>query len=258
MDANANGLPVTPRWGYAVEINALWFNALVFASELATLLGDDTFRLPVDTGKLAHAYRDQFWLGDSGYLADVVNEEGKDSSMRPNQIFAVSLPFSPLTRAMQDAVVDKIARELLTPYGLRTLASGDSRYRGRYTGAMVERDSAYHQGTVWPWLLGAFIEAYLRIHRNSRPALDSVRIWLRNWSVHLTEAGLGTISEVFDGDAPHRPNGCIAQAWSVGELLRAMHLFGAADKKNRWWSTRKRPTSPCRRKAGHGAGPVCG
>ena len=250
MDANANGLPVTPRWGYAVEINALWFNALVFAGELATLLRDDTFRLPIDTGTLAHAYRDLFWLRDSGYLADVVNEEGKDVSVRPNQIFAVSLPFSPLTRTMQEAVVDRIARELLTPYGLRTLGPEDSRYCGRYTGTMAERDSAYHQGTVWPWLMGAFVEAYLRVHHNSRPALDSVRIWLRNWSVHLADAGVGTISEILDGDAPHRPNGCIAQAWSVGEVLRAMHLYGAADKKNRWWSVRKRPPSSSRRKVG--------
>ncbi len=231
MDASVNGLPVTPRWGYAVEINALWFNALLFCDELAKIFRDRTFRLPVAVTPLTRAFRRMFWLPDAGHLADVVNETGTDRALRPNQIFAVSLPFSPLTHAMQEAVVAAVARELRTPFGLRTLAPSDPHYRATYSGDVLVRDFAYHQGTVWPWLLGAFVESHLKIHRHSVTARDEVRQWLAPWREHLADAGVGTISEVGDGDAPHRPNGCIAQAWSVAEILRAHHLLWEADRK---------------------------
>jgi glycogen debranching enzyme len=160
------------------------------------------------------SFRAQFWNPDAGCLYDVVREEERDGSVRPNQVLAVSLPSTMLSRAHAAAVVDVIERVLLTPYGLRTLAPTDPHYRGRYDGDASHRDAAYHQGTVWPWLIGPFVTAYCRTH----PGPEG---WLKPLRDHLWEAGLGQISEVFDGDPPHRPGGCIAQAWSVAALLRA-------------------------------------
>jgi len=149
-----------------------------------------------------------------------------DTAVRPNQIFAVSLPYSPLEPSEWPGVVEKVRNLLLTPCGLRTLSPEDPDYRGRYDGVMAERDGVYHQGTVWPWLWGHFGEAYLKVHKNSKKAktylLNQVRSFLTS---HLNQAGLGCISEVFDGDAPHRPGGCIAQAWSTAELIRLMTLL---------------------------------
>jgi glycogen debranching enzyme len=142
--------------------------------------------------------------------------------MRPNQILAVSLTHSMLDATRAKAVVDAVERELFTPYGLRSLSPLDPRYRGRYAGSPMERDSAYHQGPVWAWLLGPFVDAYFKVNGRSRRTRQQVREWLATFSNHLKEAGLGQISEIFDGDAPHHPRGCFAQAWSVGEILRAV------------------------------------
>jgi glycogen debranching enzyme len=154
-------------------------------------------------------------------LYDVVDGPRKDGSLRPNQIFAVSLPHSPLSDEQQRAVVEAVRRELLTPYGLRTLARNEPGYIGRYTGPPMSRDRAYHNGTVWPWPLGAFLEAYLKINRHSLESMEQARKWLAPLIDHLNhQACIGSVSEVFDGDEPHRPGGCFAQAWSVAEVLR--------------------------------------
>src|SRR5262249_27966336 len=154
----------------------------------------------------------------AGCLYDVTNGAPPDSSIRPNQIFAVSLPNSMLSPERAKAVVEKVQEHLLTPYGLRSLAPGDPQYRGRYTDSPVERDGAYHQGTVWPWLRGPFIPAYIKVNGGSEAARRQAAECLASLKDHLADDGLEHISEIFDGDAPQRPVGCIAQAWSVAEV----------------------------------------
>jgi glycogen debranching enzyme len=161
------------------------------------------------------------WNDKGGYLYDVVNTGVPDASIRPNQIFAVSLPYTMLRPERAKLVVDVVQQHLLTPYGLRTLAPNDPQYRGRYTGDPHSRDGAYHQGTVWPWLMGPFITAFIKVNGGSQAARQQAETWLSPLKDHLADAGLGHISEIFDGDYPHRPVGCIAQAWSVAEILRA-------------------------------------
>jgi glycogen debranching enzyme len=167
------------------------------------------------------SFNQQFWNEEAGCLYDVIDDGGRDASIRPNQILAVSLLHTMMARDRANRVVDRIQQDLLTPYGLRTLAPGDAQYRGRYTGGPAERDAAYHQGTVWPWLMGPFITAFVKVHGGSEAARRQAAEWLAPLKQHLSEAGLGHISEIFEGDAPHRPCGCIAQAWSVAEVLRA-------------------------------------
>lgn len=226
MDAAVNGLPVTPRWGYMVEINALWYNAVCFTHDLALRYNDQEFALANLIPQIRRSFRETFWIDHGSYLGDVCRQGELDEAVRPNQIFAVSLPHSPLDPADWPGVVNKVERLLLTPCGLRTLAPGDPDYRGRYEGLMTERDGAYHQGTVWPWLWGHFGEAYLRVRHNSKKAKHvlqkHIRLFLKS---HLPQAGVGCVSEVFDGDPPHRPNGCIAQAWSTAELIRLLTLL---------------------------------
>jgi glycogen debranching enzyme len=161
-----------------------------------------------------------FWNENTGCLFDVTNGAPPDPSIRPNQIFAVSLPYCMLSAERAAAVVEKVREHLLTPFGLRSLAPSDPQYRGRYSGSPTERDSAYHQGTVWPWLLGPFITAYVKTNGYSDTSRRQAAEWLAPMNEHLRDAGLGHISEIFEGDAPHRPCGCIAQAWSVAEILR--------------------------------------
>ena len=167
------------------------------------------------------SFRDQFWNQDAGCLFDVVNGTDRDASIRPNQIFAVSLAHSMLEDDRAANVVKVVERELLTPVGLRSLSPRDPNYRPRYEGGVVSRDSAYHQGTVWPWLIGPFITAYVKVNGRTDTARKQAGEWLAGLRDHLQTAGLGQISEIADGDPPHRPAGCIAQAWSVAEALRA-------------------------------------
>jgi len=202
--------------GKPVEINALWHHALRFLEEI----GVEHEGPRAD--EVAREFAARFWNEDAGYLNDVVDgREGDDASLRPNQILAVSLPYPILDVERERRVVEVVKRELLTPYGLRTLSPGDVHYRGRYEGDQRERDGAYHQGTVWPWLLGPFITAYVRVSTDRHAAQEEARAWLGGLWQHLGEAGLGQISEIFDGDPPHQPRGCIAQAWSAAEILRA-------------------------------------
>jgi glycogen debranching enzyme len=221
-DAQGGDRVVTPREGKPVEIQALWHNALRVMSQLASLFGDLAASARyADLSERARArFLQVFWNDATGCLHDVVTENGADGAIRPNQIFAVSLPYPFLTGDQALHVIDVVEWELLTPYGLRTLSPRDPDYRGRYEGDPSARDGAYHQGTVWPWLLGPFLTAYVKVHGGTDEARRRADHFLDPLRAHLWEAGLGQISEVFDGDAPHRPGGCFAQAWSVAEILR--------------------------------------
>jgi predicted glycogen debranching enzyme len=222
MDAKVGDWVVTPRMGKPVEIQALWFNALRIVEELAKTFDDAPFqKLAGDLAdRAARSFNDQFWNQESGCLYDVVDGGQRDGAIRPNQAIAASLRHIMLPADKARQMLDVVERELLTPFGLRTLSPRDSRYRGRYEGNGQQRDGAYHQGTVWPWLIGPFITAYVKAHDASDAARQRARGWIEGFIPHLQVAGLGTVSEILDGDAPHHPRGCIAQAWSVAELLR--------------------------------------
>jgi glycogen debranching enzyme len=191
--------------------------------DIAGRLGDETARKRYNNmaALTKWSFNRLLWNEKGGYLYDVVNGGPPDASIRPNQIFAVSLPHSMLSPERAKQVVSIVEQHLLTPYGLRSLARDDPQYRGRYTGDGGRRDGAYHQGTVWGWLMGPFITAYIKVNAGSESARRQAEAWLGPLKDHLTDAGLGHISEIFDGDAPHRPVGCIAQAWSTAEVLRA-------------------------------------
>jgi predicted glycogen debranching enzyme len=223
MDAKVGDWVVTPRRGKPVEIQALWYNAICTMENIAMRLGDEATRKRYNSmaALTIRSFNRLLWNEKGGYLYDVVNGGPPDASIRPNQIFAVSLKHFMLSRERAKQVVNVVQEHLLTPYGLRSLAPSDPQYRGRYTGDRVSRDGAYHQGTVWPWLMGPFITAFMKVNGGSESARRQVEQWLTPLKNHLTDAGLGHISEIFDGDAPHRPVGCIAQAWSAAELLRS-------------------------------------
>ena len=223
MDAKVGDWVVTPRRGKPVEIQALWYNALCIMEDLASRFGDEAEqkRYRGMATVASWSFNRLFWNEKDACLYDVVNGGPPNPSIRPNQIFAVSLTHSMLSPERTRSVVTKVREHLLTPYGLRSLAPSDPQYRGRYTGGPAERDGAYHQGTVWPWLIGPFITAYVKVNEGSPEARSQAAEWLNPLQGHLSEGGLGHISEIFDGDPPHRPCGCIAQAWSVGEVLRA-------------------------------------
>ena len=229
MDATSYGEPVTPRYGFAVELNALWYNALVFCEALAKDF-NETLPWPDDlTKRLKAAFVATFWLEGPGYLADSLADGILNEAIRPNQIFAASLPFSPLSAPQRKRVVETVWKELFTPYGLRTLSPHDIAYRGRYEGDQPTRDACYHQGTVWPWLLGHYGEAVLRTSRNPAKAARELTQSLQPLlDYSLTGRGLINVPEIFDGDAPQRPNGCPAQAWSSAELIRLFTLCGRA------------------------------
>lgn len=223
MDAKIGNTAFTPRAGKPVEIQALWFNALCEMASWGRCFEDhNTAAICTEwSRKIAANFAPIFWNEAENCLYDCVDGDEKDGSIRPNQIFAVSLPHQLLSDAQNRAVVEVVQRELLTPVGLRSLSPRDSRYRARYEGDQWQRDSAYHQGTVWGWLLGPFLTAYLDVNQQSDEAKAQINQWLSPMIAHLGEAGLGSISEIFDGDAPHQPRGCFAQAWSVAETLRA-------------------------------------
>jgi predicted glycogen debranching enzyme len=220
MDAKVGSWVVTPRRGLAVEIQALWYNALLIGSELARVSGDSA--RATEWASLATqartAFLRSFWSDDLGYLADVVSAGTRDLSLRPNQLYAIGLPHAVVPRDKAIKVLEAVKHSLLTPVGLRTLSPSDPAYQGRYEGDQKSRDGAYHQGTVWPYLMGIYFDALIRVHGEvgKRETWD----WLRRFAQHLEQAGMGYVSEIFDGDPPHRPCGTIAQAWSVAELLR--------------------------------------
>jgi len=230
MDAKCDGVAFTPRYGKAVEVNALWYNSLCWLAKFYAERNVESakhYRSMAD--KAGAGFCQLFWNETAGHLNDCILPEGLvDASLRPNQIFAVSLPFSPLPPQQQKCVVDTVQKNLLTPYGLRTLNVCDSRYKGKYEGPQNQRDEAYHQGTVWPYLIGPFVEAYLKVNDFNRKSRDEAAGFIEPLMQHLTEDGcLGQVCEIFDGDTAHKPRGCIAQAWSVAELIRAYLLINS-------------------------------
>ncbi len=233
MDAKVGDWVVTPRKGKAVEINALWYNALMIMSFLAREMNlpGESARYDDLAGKAAKSFHDVFWYDEGQYLYDFIDGEIRNSSIRPNQIFAVSLPYPLLSKTQQRRVVEVVKEHLLTPRGLRSLSPKDNDYVVRYQGNPYERDRAYHQGTAWAWLTGPYISAYARAYAGEKDTIPYIKRLFLSWYEHLFESGLGTISEIFDGDSPHIPRGCISQAWSVGEILRAYfeHVHGAED-----------------------------
>jgi predicted glycogen debranching enzyme len=231
MNAQDGDRIVNPRVGKPVEINALWYNALSVMAHFATALerDEETIRWTEMATRVAQNFQARFWYNKGGYLYDVVDgPEGDDATLRPNQILAVSLPHSPLQdREKAKSVVDTVARHLQTSYGLRTLSPRDPRYVRRYGGNRSARENAYHQGTVWAWLIGPFVEAHLKVYGDKAKA----RSFLRPFADHLIDHGVGTISEIFDGDPPHTPRGCIASAWSVAQVLYGW--LACSDRKER-------------------------
>jgi len=226
MDAKIGTFEVTPRRGKTCEINALWYNALRTAAHLAEHLQKDpsTYELLAVSAK--HSFTDTFWNQDDMCLFDCVgvNDDNtiiKDPAIRPNQIFSVSLPYTVLPRKKEISIVRRVEKDLLTPMGLRTLSCDNVAYKGRYEGDPVSRDMAYHNGTVWPWLMGPYVSAYTKIHDHSHTSRDHASSLLRRFDEQLQDSGIGTICEICDGDYPYIPRGCISQAWSVAEILRA-------------------------------------
>ncbi len=218
MDAVNSDGPVTPRIGCPVEVNALWYNALCFYHELSL---EGEYQELAD--KVQVSFNSEFWDDEKGYLADYIHEGYKDWSIRPNMVIATSLPYSPLAESQMDGILEIVKSKLLTNRGLRSLAPDDPAYKGYYYGTQFTRDIAYHNGTVWVWLLGHFVDGYLRLHGESGKGLISKII--KGFDGVMTQYGVGTIAEIYDGDPPHRPKGAISQAWSIAELLRIMDII---------------------------------
>lgn len=222
MDAKIGDWVVTPRQGKPVEINTLWYNALKTMEILSNLFNDKYIDYKSKAEKCKQSFIQKFWNPEKNCLYDYINEAGvPDSKIRPNQIFVVSLPHTILDPEKEKLVVNTVEKELLTPYGLRTLSPDDPDYKGIYDGDQYQRDSAYHQGTVWPWLMGHFVRAYLKVYGKNEETLKRARELIQPLLNHLTnQACIGGISEIFDGNPPHLPRGCINQAFSVAEILR--------------------------------------
>jgi predicted glycogen debranching enzyme len=222
MDAKVGDWVVTPRRGKAVEINALWYNALRLLE--GWLRAEQSEQRAAEIAKHAdrayHSFNERFWYAEGGFLYDVIDGEGStpcDTACRPNQIFAISLPNPVLDKKHWKAVLQVVSDRLLTPVGLRSLAPGHADYKPKYWGDLRARDAAYHQGTVWCWLIGPFIDAWIRVHPEDR---EGARRFLQGFEDHLGEACMGSISEICDAESPFTPRGCVAQAWSVAEVLR--------------------------------------
>jgi predicted glycogen debranching enzyme len=229
MDAKVGDWVVTPRRGKAVEINALWYNALCLLAEWQRGAGraSDAARLEAAAARVRKSFNRRFWCEPAQHLFDVVDgENGDDSRCRPNQILAISLAHPVLARRRWRPVLEVVRDELLTPFGLRTLSPKDPQYQPKYDGDLRSRDAAYHQGTVWPWLLGPFIDAWRRTF-----PLDSgaTELFLAAFDGHLDDGCVGTIGEIFDAEAPYAARGCVAQAWSVAEVLRCA-VYAARDR----------------------------
>lgn len=227
MDVKLEGYIPTPRHGKAVEINALWLNALLMLAEIEEKLAHDIHAAVLSrklADRVATSFVKAFWFAEGGYLYDVIQGNFRDPSIRPNQILAVALPYSPLTSEQQQSVLNIVTQHLLTPYGLRTLSPQHEKFARRYTGTRWQRDAIRHQGTVWPWLIGPYADAFLRVHGDDKPQRKELLHHLQPLLKHLEEAGLGHVSEMFDADIPHYPAGCPARACSVAELFRIYDL----------------------------------
>jgi predicted glycogen debranching enzyme len=221
MDAKVDDWVVTPRRGKAVEINALWYNALRLMEKWLAEDGQEAHaqEIAATAARVHESFQRRFWFEQGGYLYDVVDgEDGRDDdACRPNQVMAISLDYPVLDQPRWQPVMDVVTRRLLTPLGLRSLAPGHPDYKAKYYGDLRSRDAAYHEGTVWAWLIGPYIDAYLKLNPGKA---SEARKFLLGFVPHLDEAGIGSISEIFDAEEPYTPRGCIAQAWSVAEVLR--------------------------------------
>lgn len=221
MDVRVGDWVATPRHGKPVEINALWYNALRIMESLCEKFDEDASAYRTRANQVKESFNAKFWDSSNQCLFDVVDGDEPDDHIRPNQIYAVSLPFSLLPEEQEKAVVALVEKELFVGCGLRSLAPDHPDYHGIYCGALAKRDAAYHQGTAWGFLLGGFFSAYMKVNHHSSSAAENAVHMLEPVRKHLTDSGcIGSISEIFDGDAPHNPRGCYAQAWSVGEVLR--------------------------------------
>ena len=221
MDVRVGDWVATPRHGKPVEINALWYNALRIMESLCEKFDEDASAYRTRANQVKESFNAKFWDSSNQCLFDVVDRDEPDDHIRPNQIYAVSLPFSLLPEEQEKAVVALVEKELFVGCGLRSLAPDHPDYHGIYCGALAKRDAAYHQGTAWGFLLGGFFSAYMKVNHHSSSAAENAVRMLEPVRKHLTDSGcIGSISEIFDGDAPHNPRGCYAQAWSVGEVLR--------------------------------------
>ena len=225
MNAIAEGIVVTPRTGFVVEVNALWYNAVMFAIETAKLAKDTKFVNEWEPlmQEFPNVFKEMFWDKEKGYLADCVNDGHKDFTVRPNQVIATGLPYSPISVRVSQLVLEKVRQELLTPHGLRTLSPNDPNYKFVYEGNAFQRDMAYHQGTVWVWQLQFFAEGYMKAYGESK--LDFIKNIYHAFEQTMSEYGIGSVAEVYDGDPPHRPKGAVSQAWSVGALLRINQII---------------------------------
>jgi predicted glycogen debranching enzyme len=225
MDAVVYDTPVTQRDGNPVEISALWYNGIRFALELAEIAGDNAFLKQWEDipALIEQSFVPTFWFAEGEYLADCFKDGQQDISVRPNQVIAAAMKYSPLSAEMKKSVLDVVENELLTPRGLRTLSPKNPGYKGIYEGNQESRDEAYHQGTVWPWLLEHFCEAYLQIHKQT--GLSLVKKLYYGFEEEMNTHGIGSISEIYDGDPPHEGKGTISQAWSVAALLRIRRMI---------------------------------
>jgi predicted glycogen debranching enzyme len=217
---------VTPRRGKAVEINALWYNALRLLARWEADAGSAAAAAELDARaeRTCESFNRRFWIAEQGYLYDVIDgESGDDPAFRPNQVFAIALPYAVLDRSRWGTVIEAVRQKLLTPVGLRSLAPGDPNYKPVYFGDLRTRDAAYHQGTVWGWLIGPFVDAWLRVHPDDRAG---ARRFLSGLVDHLADGCIGTLAEIFDAEPPFTPRGCVAQAWSVAEALRCWRMAG--------------------------------
>jgi predicted glycogen debranching enzyme len=247
MDAKVGDWVVTPRRGKAVEINALWYNALCLLAEWHRLVGrgSASARFDAAAARVRESFNRRYWNAATGHLFDVIDgENGDDAACRPNQVIAISLTHPVLARRHWRAVLETVRDELLTPFGLRTLSPRHPDYQPQYHGDLRSRDAAYHQGTVWPWLLGPFVDAWRRAFPGDT---GSAARFLAEFDEHLNDACVGSISEIFDAEPPYAPRGCVAQAWSVAEVLRcAIHAARDASAEHHspaQSSTSTRPSS---------------
>ena len=224
MNAEVHGRTVTPRYGYVVEVNALWYTAIHFALELARTGKNEAFVREWESvaERIDKNFVEIFWNGENNCLSDFVTDNGSNNQIRPNQIIATSLAYSPLEANLRNKVVDAVRKELLTPRGLRSLSPKDPQYKGRYSGNEQERNQAFHQGTVWPWLLGHYAEGFLRLH--GAQGVGEIRSLYHGFEETMMEDGIGTVSEIYEGDPPHAGCGAISFAASVAELMRMIYL----------------------------------
>lgn len=223
MDAKPNGVPVTPRNGKPVEVSSLWYNALKSMESFAKHLGrsGEAERYSEMSEKTMSSFNEKFWNPEKECLYDVLVDDRGDGAIRPNQLFSISLAFPVLERERWREVLRSVESELLTPLGLRSLSPFDKNYKGKYSGPQNERDHAYHQGTVWPWLFGSYVSSYVKLYGTDPKVLSFVQQLYLPFKKRMTEAGIGTISEIYDGDPPHLARGCVSQSWSVAEILRS-------------------------------------